>query len=148
MSAFLANQQTYDYIASGLYDAAIRQNSEQHYSVRRFLDIDNDATDETLAHNIAVAVCKLYDLNRLALVTRYGDVWNREDTFSPTITYEAAIKLAQFIKCIGCVVYQCAEYLTDETETYKQWHDLEYQLAFRYFANSPEYDAAEWDMAA
>jgi hypothetical protein len=148
MSAFLASQQTYDYIASGLYDAAIRQNSEQHYTVRRFLEADNDATDETLAHNIAVAVCKLYDLNRLALVTRYGDQWNREDTFSPTITYDATIKLAQLIKCMGCVLYQCAEYLTHETETYKQWRDLEYQLAFSYFARSPEYDAAEWDMAA
>jgi len=148
MSAFLASQQTYDYIASGLYDAAIRQNSEQHYSVRRFLDIDNDVTDETLAHNIADAVCKLYDLNRLALVTRYGDVWNREDTFSPTITYEATIKLAQFIKCIGCVLYQCAEDLTHETETYKQWRDLEYQLAFSFFACSPEYVTAEWVMAA
>ena len=39
MSAFLASQQTYDYIASGLYDAAIRQNSEQHYTVRRFLEV-------------------------------------------------------------------------------------------------------------
>jgi hypothetical protein len=148
MSAFLASQQAYDYIASGLYDAAIRYDSEHHYSVRRFLEVDDDATDETLAHNITVAVCKLYDLNRLALVTRYGDQWNREDTFSPTITYDATIKLAQLIKCMGCVLYQCAEYLTHETETYKQWHDLEYQLAFSYFANSPEYDEAEWDMAA
>ena len=148
MSAFLASQQTYDYIASGLYDAAIRQDSEQHYRVRRFLDIDNDVTDETLAHNIAVVVCKLYDLNRLALVTRYGDEWDRDNNFSPTIKRAATINLAQLIKCIGCALYQSAEYLTRETETYKQWRDLEYQLAFSYFVRSPEYDAAEWDMAA
>lgn len=148
MSAFLASQQTYDYIASGLYDAAIRHDSEQHYSVRRFLEVDNDATDETLERNITSAVCKLYDLNRLALVTRYSDEWDRDDSFSPTIKRDAIINLAQFIKCIGCVLYQCAEYLTHETETYKQWRDLEYQLAYSYFERSPEYDTVLWDMAA
>ena len=147
MSAFLASQKTYDYIASGLYDAAIRHDSEHHYTVRRFLELDDDATDETLEHNITSAVCKLYDLNRLALVTRYGDQWDRDDNFSPTIKHAATINLAQFIKCIGCVLYQCAEYLTDETDTYKQWRDLEYQLAYSYFVRLPEYAAAEWDMA-
>ncbi len=148
MSAFLASQQTYDYIASSLYDAAIRHNSEQHYTVRRFLDVDHDATDETLEHNILSAVCKLYDLNRLALVTRYGDRWDRDESFSPTINRAATINFAQLIKCIGCVLYQCAEYLTHETDTYKQWRDLEYQLAFCYFACTPEYNAAAWDMPA
>jgi hypothetical protein len=146
MSAFLASQQTYNYIASGLYDAAIRQTNEPHYTVRRFLDIDNDAAGETLEHNILSAVSKLYDLNRLALVTRYGDQWDRENNFSPTIQYAATIKLAQFIQCIACVLYQCAEYLTDETDTYKQWRDLEYQLAYSYFAHSPECQATKWDL--
>lgn len=146
MSAFLASQQTYDYIASGLYDAAIRHDSDQHYSVRQFLDIDNDATDETLAHNIMSAVCKLYDLNRLALVTRYGDVWDRDSSLAPTIQYTASINLAQFIQCIACVLYQCAEYLTDETETYKHWRDLEYQLAYSYFAGSSDYQSTKWGL--
>jgi hypothetical protein len=148
MSAFLASQTTYDYIASGLYDAAIRHNSEHHYTVRRFLEREDDATDETLEHNITAAVHKLYDLNRLALVTRYGDQWEREDSFSPTITHAARIDCAQFMKCIGCILYQCAEYLTDETNTYKQWRDLEYRLDYNYFERSPEYEAAQWDMAA
>ncbi len=146
MSAFLASQQTYNYIASGLYDAAIRQTNEPHYTVRRFLDIDNDATGETLEHNILSAVSKLYDLNRLALVTRYGDQWDRDNSFSPIIELDAAINLAQFIQCISCVLYQCAEYLTHETDTYKQWLDLEYQLAYSYFAHSPECQATTWDL--
>ncbi len=146
MSAFLASQQTYDYIASGLYDAAIRHNSEHHYTVRRFLELDNDATDETLAHSITRAVGKLYDLNRLALVTRYGDQ-DRDAKFSLTIKRATTINLAQLIKCIGCVQYQCAEYLTDETETYKQWRDLECRLALNYFVGLPDYDAAQWDIA-
>lgn len=146
MSAFLASQQTYDYIASGLYDAAIRHDSDQHYSVRRFLDIDNDATDETLEHNITRAVCKLYDLNRLALVTRYGEVWDRENSLAPTIKRAASINLAQFIQCITCVLYQCAEYLTDETETYKHWRDLEHQLAYSYFARSSDYQSTKCDL--
>ena len=146
MSAYLASQQTYDYIASGLHDAAVRPASEPHYTVRRFLDIDNDDSAETLEHNIAVAVCKLYDLNRLALVTRYGERWDREDHFAPTIIHAATINLAQFIQCIACVLYQCSEYLTDETETYKQWRDLEYRLAYNYFAQSPDYQATKWDL--
>jgi len=146
MSAYLASQQTYDYIASGLYNAASRHESEPHYTVRRFLDIDNDTTAETLEHNIAVAVGKLYDLNRLALVTRYGDAWDREEQFSPTIKYTASINLAQFIKCIACVLYQCSEYLTDETETYKHWRDLEYHLAYYYIAQLPKYQATEWNL--
>ena len=147
MSAFLASQTTYDYIASGLYDAAIRHNNEHHYTVRRFLELEYDATDETLEHTIDGAVCKLYDLNRLALVTRYGDQWEREENFSPVISRAASVNFAQFIKCISCVLYQCHEYLTDETDTYKQWRDLEYRLAYCYFVRSPEYDAAECDMA-
>ena len=147
MSAFLASQTTYDYIASGLYDAAIRHDNEHHYTVRWFLEVDNDATDETLEHTINAAVCKLYDLNRLALVTRYGDQWEREGNFSPTIKRAAIVNFAQFIKCLSCVLYQCHEYLTDETDTYKQWRDLEYRLAYCYFVRLPEYDAAQWDMA-
>ena len=146
MSAYLASQQTYDYIASGLYDVAVRRDSEPHYTVRRFLDIDNDTTAETLEYNINCAVCRLYNLNRLALVTRYGERWDREDSFAPTITHTATINLAQFIQCIACVLYQCAEYLTDETETYEQWRDLEYHLAYHYFANSPDYQATKWDL--
>lgn len=63
MSAYLASQQTYDYIASGLYDAAARRDSEPHYTVRRFLELDNDTTveTETLEHTIARDVGKLYD---------------------------------------------------------------------------------------
>ena len=98
MSAFLASQTTYDYIASGLYDAAIRHNSEAHYTVRKFLELEDDATDETLEHNITVAVRQLYDLNRLALVTRYGDQWAKEDNFTPVISHAAIINLAQFVK--------------------------------------------------
>ncbi len=146
MSAFLASQQTYDYIASGLYDAAIRHDSEHHYAVRDFLKLDKDATEDTLEYNLTQAMHKLYDLNRLALVTRYGDEWDRENSFAPTIKRAASISLAQFIKCISCVLYQCAEYLTHETETYKQWRDLEYQLAYSYFANSPEYQTTKWDL--
>jgi hypothetical protein len=146
MSAFLASQQTYDYIASGLYDAAVRRDSEPHYTVRLFLDIDNDTAAETVEHNIMRAVCKLYDLNRLSLVTRYGEPWDREDSFEPTIQRAATINLAQFIHCIACVLYQCSEYLTHETETYKRWHDLEYQLAYSYFVNSPDYQTTKWDL--
>jgi hypothetical protein len=146
MSAFLASKQTYDYIASGLYDAAVRQESESHFSVRRFLEVDNEATDETVAHNITEAVSKLYDLNRLALVTRYGDDWSRGDSFSPTIRRVTTMNLAQLIECINCVLYQCAEYLTHETDTYKQWLDLQYHLAYSYFANSPEYQTTEWNL--
>src|SRR6266496_3079695 len=146
MSAFLASQQTYDYIASGLYDAAIRHDCEHHYTVRDFLELDNYATGETLEYNLTQAVRKLYDLNRLALVTRYGELWDREVNFSPTIKYAATIHLAQFIQCIACALYQCAEYLTDETATYKQWRDLEYQLAYSYFAHSPACQATKWDL--
>src|SRR5690242_2404714 len=146
MSAFLASKQTYDYIASGLYDAAIRHESESHFSVRQFLEIDNEATDETVTHNITEAVSKLYDLNRLALVTRYGDDWNRGDSFSPTIKRATTINLAQFIQCIACVLYQCAEYLTHETDTYKQWLDLQYQLAYSYFTNSSDYQSTKWNL--
>ena len=148
MSAYLASQQTYDYIASGLYDAAVRRDSEPHYTVRRFLELDNDTSveTETLEHTIARDVGKLYDLNRLALVTRYGELWDREDSFAPTITHTASINLAQFIQCIACVLYQCAEYLTDETETYKHWRDLEYHLAYHYFAQSSDYQTTKWDL--
>jgi hypothetical protein len=146
MSAYLASQQTYDYIASSLYDAATRRDSDQHYTIRDFLEVDKDDTEEDLENNITRTVSRLYDLNRLALVTRYGDAWDREDSFAPTIKRAATINLAQFIQCIACVLYQCSEYLTHETDTYKQWRNLEYQLAYSYFAQSPDYQTTKWDL--
>ena len=110
------------------------------------MELADDVTGETLEHHIDTAVSKLYDLNRLALVTRYGDQWDRDDHFAPEIKHDAAINLAQFIQCIACVLYQCSEYLTHETETYKQWRDLEYRLAYSYFAHSPDYQTTKWDL--
>lgn len=60
MSAFLASQNTYDYIANGLYDAAIRHDNNFHHTIRHFLGIDNDAVIEEA---VTDAVCKLYNLN-------------------------------------------------------------------------------------
>lgn len=148
MSAFLASQKTYDYIANGLYDAAIRHNSEYCHTVRGFLGIDKDATDATLEEVVTDTVCKLYDLNRLALVTRYSDVWERDNHFPLDIKRSAIIDPVQFIKSISCVLYQCSEYLTDETNTYKQWSDLRNRLAYAFVVRSAEYDKAEWDLAA
>lgn len=146
LSAFLASQRTYDYIASGLFIAAIRYDTDQYYPVRQFLAADNGDTAETLELTITRAILKLYNLNRLALVTRYGYKWDREDSFSPAISRAAKINLAQFIHCIACVLYQCSEYLTDETTTYKEWRYLEYQLAYSIFARSPEYRETKWDL--
>ena len=106
----------------------------------------SQSTDETLEHNITISVCKLFDLNCLALVTRYGELWDRDNSFAPTIKRAATINFAQFIQCIACVLYQCAEYLTDETETYKHWRDLEHQLAYNYFARSSDYQSTKWDL--
>lgn len=148
MSAFLANRKTYNYIASGLYDAATRYDSDHHYAVCSFLGIDRDTTPETLEQVINELVCQLYDLNRLALVTRYGEGWDRDNVSPLEIKRSVAINPVQFIKCIGCVLYQCCEYLTDETETYKKWTALEHRLALSLLMKTPEYDAAQWDLAA
>ena len=148
MSAYLASQQTYDYIANGLYDVATNYGNEHHYTIRKFLDIDSDATPETLETAIRTAVRKLYDLNRLALVTRYGDTWDRNSVLQLEIKEDASIKPAQFIQCIACVLYQCSEYLTDETATYKKWRGLQYELAYSYFERSPECESTKWNMSA
>lgn len=148
MSAYLASQKTYDYIASGLYDAAIIRSNEHQYTIRHFLELEDDTSDEVIEQTIKSAVRNLYNLNRLALVTRYGDQWDRNDDFVPEIKRAAIIDPVQFIKCISCVLYQCSEYLTDETDTYKQWENLKCQLTYSRFVRSPEYDTAQWGMAA
>ena len=146
MSAYLVNNKTYEYIAGALSEAATVNTNRIHYVVSEFLGLSGKEGKGEVEKIVQRAIRNLYNLNRLALVTRYGEVWDQEDKFMPEIKGAGIFTLPQLMKFIGCVLYQCGEYLTDETETYKDWTNFKGQLAYTHFVDSSEFDAAKWDM--
>jgi len=88
----------------------------------------------------------LYDLNRLALVTRYGDSYDR-DAELPAASGKVLTD-AGLVKALACVAYQCAEYLAADTALYAHLREYEAQLSLAIVSRQAEYEAAEWEVAA
>lgn len=88
----------------------------------------------------------LYDLNRLALVTRYGD------SYDPAATLRLGpgrmLDVVGLIKALNCLAYQCGEYLTADTTLYAHLQTYIGELAAGVVARLPAYDRADWEVAA
>ncbi|MEV8442677.1 hypothetical protein AB0425_35310 [Actinosynnema sp. NPDC051121] len=84
---------------------------------------------------ITGVVRKLYDLNRLALVTRYGDPYLREVRLD--LRPSKPLTDRELVNALGEVAYQCAEYLTGETQLYDHLKRYQAQLALGLLVAGP-----------
>ncbi len=52
------------------------------------------------------------------------------------------------VKALSCLIYQCSEYLTDNTKIYAYLVAYRNSVARTIVANLPEYEQADWEPAA
>lgn len=127
MSSYMLDDDKWQLIANWLWQASHEHNRHQ-FCVRQFLGFEpgtkafyalTEADRDAAATN---AVRNLYNLNRLALVTRYSEPYDRKDEtkfvgkFDPMATDIKAIQALRELR------YQCAEYMVMDT---KQFDELD-----------------------
>ena len=127
MSSNILSNEEFQNIANWLYTEGTTKTSCYSYSIRSFIGLEIGsnahccASDDSIKAYVGMCLRNLYNLNRLAYVTRYGEAYDRNDDtqFIPKdnfVSTESVIKIMQSLR------YQCSEYLAYETQTYK---DLE-----------------------
>lgn len=132
MSAYLLNDDEFRKIAGWLVYRA--NHIDYSHAIGEFLELTHYelAELEKVRKRSSLLVRKLYNLNRLALTTRYGDTYDREDTKN----FECiggALELFEIIDLLKTLRYQCAEYITSETDTYKKLDHFIGKLCERFF---------------
>jgi hypothetical protein len=126
MSSHLLKDEQFQAIADWLYSNAIDKIYRHDHDIKNFIGFEigtekhTYATDEEIKQAVKNQVRNLYNLNRLALVTRYGDKYDREDTKSFTPKLNPMINETYIINTLISLRYQCAEYITHQTELYKE----------------------------
>lgn len=121
MSAYKLSDEQYQMIADWLYEEAISKEGHHYYTTRTFLGLGYGANDEASRIAVKNRVRELYNLNRIALTTRYGEAYDRNDEaeFMPSIR-GSGIKETDAVMTLKRLRYQCAEYISSETELFKK----------------------------
>lgn len=130
MSSFLLSQEEFQNIADWLFIQATSQRSRHAHYIKTFIGFEPgthehaNASKEEIEHKLRSAMRHLYNLNRLALVTRYSDAYEREDLTQFTPKHNPLINERKAIETLISLRYQCGEYIVMETETYKKLDKL------------------------
>jgi hypothetical protein len=125
MSAYMLRDEDYQLIADWLLEHGNDTGSDHCYDIRKFIGIDpysdeiRTVSTDDLTGYIKSMMRSLYDLNRIAMVTRYGENWDREDKtqFTPKNRFYN-ISSKEAIQKMKSLRYQCAEYIASETKLF------------------------------
>lgn len=144
MSAYLCSPYRYRAIAATIGAMTRPKRSPgwgpTHVFLKQTTGVDyHQAPAAEVTTAIAGVVVKLYDLNRLALVTRYGDPFNRESRLD--LGPSEPLMDRELMDALGEVAYQCAEYLTGETQLYDHLQRYRAELALAILMVGPQYTA-------
>ncbi len=126
MSAFLLSDEEFQRIADWLYEKCVSKNSRYSYEIRSFIGLDNSKDEDynASADKIRVQVCTVvrnfYNLNRLSLVTRYGERYDRSDEKQFLPKFDAFGSFKKTLSALRSLHYQCAEYIVCETTWLKE----------------------------
>jgi len=127
MSSHILSNEKFQTIANWLYSEGTTKTSCYSHSIKSFIGFEagteshHYASDESIKASVRTCLRNLYNLNRLAYVTRYGEAYDRNDD-TQFIPKDNFVRTESVIKIMQSLRYQCAEYLACETQTYK---DLE-----------------------
>jgi hypothetical protein len=142
MSAYQLADEQFQTISNWLYEQAQNRDAFScRYDVYDFLELKQsfDIDDEAIRNAIKTCVRNYYNLNRLALVTRYGEKYDKDDTksFSPSFMYQT-IDIGNIIDLLKSLRYQCAEYITSDTMIFKALGDFIGKLCCHAYRNMRE----------
>ena len=102
------------------------KHSKFAHSIREFIGLDNSKTEdynagvEEIKQRVMNLVRNYYNLNRLALVTRYGAEYDREDDKKFIPKFDAYSSFKKTLSALNSLSYQCAEYIVCEASCHKQ----------------------------
>lgn len=99
----------------------ISNSKRDRFEIFKFLELDCGLSNDLQKESIQEIIKHLYNLNRLAQTTRYGEPFNRKDNiqFIPT-DMDGHIERQEAIEILQSLHYQLAEYVICETETFKK----------------------------
>lgn len=126
MSSHMLDDEEFQVIADWIYMQGISRQSRHRYCVRTFLgfvpgsDKHHNVDDEEVQQTVKNVIRNFYNLNRLALTTRYGLAYDREDEKHFTPTYNPMANERKVIDRLQSLRYQCAEYIVCETKWYDE----------------------------
>lgn len=144
MSTHMLSDEEFQQIADWIYSKAIYGPSHYCCACKDFLGLERGSEDYySLDHQKAqeltgYAVRNLYNLNRLAQVTRYGEKYdpNDETQWIPKITDRGTVEM--FIQTLQSLRYQCAEYLTADTKLFESLTKFIGDLCTAHFTKTQE----------
>ena len=126
MSSYQLSNDQFQQIANWLYQVGCTKNNRLHWPIRIFLGFEPGdelyhATKEDIKEKSSCLIRNLYNLNRLALVTRYGANYDRRDE----VIFEPDNKVlwmnnGDVIETLQSLRYQCNEYIASDTTLYKE----------------------------
>ncbi len=127
MSSNMLSKEEFQTMSDWLYSQATFKQSRHSHDIKCFIGLEPgsdefyEASKEVIKSLTNNAIRNLYNLNRLAQVTRYGDIYDRtdENEFIPKNNYLANERIV--IETLISLRYQCSEYMTRET---KYWDSL------------------------
>jgi len=152
MSAFLCSNTHFQALGATMLHHAVAGRSDLWPATHEFLtNVTGDdrwTGDEEQTEQVTARVIQLLaDLNRLALVTRYGDAFDRGQAV-PSPTDGRQLGPIAFVKALSCLIYQCSEYLAADTKLYVHLINYRNSIAVGIVAKRPDYKDADWELAA
>lgn len=118
-----------------------KQSRHAHY-IKTFIGF-TPGTDEHhrpgdlfVSKKVEDSVRHLYNLNRLALTTRYGEVYDRNDETKFVPKYNPLANERKVIESLISLRYQCGEYIVCETDSYKKLGGLIGELCENIFTRN------------
>jgi hypothetical protein len=125
MSSYQLSNDQFQQIANWFYQVGCTKSDRLHWPIRIFLGFDPGdelyhATEEDIKEKSAMLTRNLYNLNRLALVTRYGASYDKYDEVIFEPRKVLWMNNGDVIETLQSLRYQCSEYMTSDTSLYKE----------------------------
>lgn len=149
MSTHMITDEEYQKIANWLFTEGFNDRRFS-FAIRKNLNIQSKRYDQSFERELMLSlqlfIRQAYDLNRLALVTRYGDSYDRNDDKKFVPSYSLSTDYLSAISILMSLKYQCAEYVTCETKTFENIKNLINDICYVIVRGQiDDHEARKWE---
>jgi len=124
MSCYMLDEEDFQKIADWLFTKSLENNSPYLYTIKDFLGLDSFTTEQDIEITIKHYIRRLYNLNSLALTTRYKEKYDPCEKDKFLAKYAFDLKDKDVLNIMSRLRYQLAEDFTGETHTFKRFDKL------------------------
>lgn len=146
MSAYQLEDERFQELANWLYASAISRQYCFSFIIKTFIGFVLDtsknyySSTEQIKESVRKTIRNLYNLNRLSLVTRYGDLYDIKDEKQFIPISSILIKDDNAIELLKSLRYQCTEYMTSDTSLYIKLNHFIGELCEAYFDRTKSHE--------